>query len=154
MKKIIFAIIIILISGLLIFNRLEKQVQNSEKPGVIITNENGQKINVTTEIADTPKKHQQGLSNHQPLQENQGMLFVFNEKQIQSFWMKNMLFPLDIIWIEDNRIAKINANLAPEGETPQNIYKSDIPVNYVLEVPAGFCQKNNIKIGDKVFYNY
>jgi len=154
MKKIILAIIIILICGVIIFNRFNKQLQENNNPGVIITNDSGDKINVAVEIADTPAKHIQGLSKHSPLSENQGMLFIFNKKSVQKFWMKDMLFPLDIIWIDDNRIVKIDAKLAPEGEKPKNIYSPDIPVNYVLEVPAGFCEKNQVKTGDKVFYNY
>lgn len=82
------------------------------------------------------------------------MLFVFAEKDIKSFWMKDMNFPLDIIWLNGEKIVKISHNLPPEGRQPTNTYSSGVPVDYVLEVPAGFCDTNKIKEGNTVFYKY
>ncbi|MCX6796303.1 MAG: DUF192 domain-containing protein, partial [Candidatus Falkowbacteria bacterium] len=98
------------------------------------------------------KEWNRGLSYQKTLGENGGMLFIFPDYQVRSFWMKDMNFPLDIIWIKDDKIVKISANLAPEGNQPKNIYSSDEPVNYVLEVNAGFCGKNKIKIGEQIQY--
>ena len=111
----------------------------------------GQTIEV--EIADTPASQSRGLSNHPPLAENQGMLFVFSDRQIRSFWMKEMLFPLDIIWLDGNRIVKISTNLPPEGVTPSKIYSSDLPANYVLEVNAGWADRAGIKVGELINYH-
>jgi hypothetical protein len=108
---------------------------------------------ITVEIAGTPASQTQGLSNHAPLGENQGMLFVFPDKQVRSFWMKEMLFPLDIIWLDGNRIVKISANLPPEGMAPSKAYSSDLPVNYVLEVNAGWVNRAGIKIGEQINYH-
>ncbi|MEA3398140.1 MAG: DUF192 domain-containing protein [Patescibacteria group bacterium] len=119
--------------------------QNQPAPAVII---NGQIINV--EIADKPAEQIQGLSDRENLAENSGMLFIFENKQIRNFWMKNMHFPLDIIWISDNNIVNISQNLPPEKQSPKNNYSSKQPVNYVLEINAGMVEKYKIKIGDNV----
>lgn len=154
MKKIIISILIILIFGLLVFLRLDKTVDKSETKKVIITNQAGDDVIVNVEVADTKKSQAQGLSDRKELKNGDGMLFIFPGKEIRSFWMKNMNFGLDIIWLDGDEITKISQNLPPEGGVPQNVYESGNPVNYVLEVPAGFCEKNNIKIGNKIFYNY
>jgi len=116
-----------------------------EKPYVKIKNSI-----IKVEIADDFEEQIKGLSNRDSLDDNSGMLFVFPDKQIRRFWMKDMRFPLDIIWINDNKIVKIDKNLPPEGEKPQNIYSSEIPVNYVLEVNGGYCSKHNINVGSEV----
>jgi uncharacterized membrane protein (UPF0127 family) len=111
---------------------------------------------IKLEIADTPAKRYQGLSNRQSLCSNCGMLFVWPEVngrpevRQRIFVMRNMNFSLDIIWIKDNTIVKIDKNLAPEGAKPRHLYKSGQPVDYVLEVNGGFCEKNNIRVGDEV----
>ncbi|MFH1745132.1 MAG: DUF192 domain-containing protein [bacterium] len=139
MKKTFFLIfIIIFLSGC----GLKYSV---DEPHLIIDNK---KIKI--EIADDYVEIVNGLSGREYLEKESGMLFVFNDKQIRDFWMKNMRFPLDIIWINDNKIIDISKNLLPEGENPLNHYYSPKPVNYVLEVNGGFCEKNNIKTGDSV----
>jgi len=105
------------------------------------------------ELADTQFKQTQGYSNHQPIKDNEGMLFVFSNNTERSFWMKDMLFPLDMIWISDNKIINISRNLPPEGETPINKYYSGQPSNYVLEINGGLSDKLGLKIGDKVKIN-
>lgn len=126
-----------------------KNPEISNKPHVIINN----KI-IQIEIADEQPEQIQGLSDRESLDKNSGMLFIFNDKQIRSFWMKNMHFPLDIIWIQDNKIVNISKNLPPEGEMPENHYSSKYPVNYVLEVNAGLVDEYEIKIGDIVEFHY
>lgn len=123
---------------------------NKISPGPYITI-NGQ--TVTVEIADTEELRAKGLSGHAPLNEGQGMLFVFPDKTPRTFWMKDMRFGLDIIWIEDSTITKISSNIPPEGSEPKSLYRADAPVNFVLEVPAGWAIKHNIKAGDKINYH-
>lgn len=120
--------------------------ENSEY--VIINNE---KINI--EIADTPESRYQGLSGRKELCDNCGMLFIFPDKQIRTFVMRDMNFPLDMIWINDNKVVKINKNTIPESSNPVMRYSSDVPVNYVLEVNGGFCDKNEIKVRDGVEFD-
>jgi uncharacterized membrane protein (UPF0127 family) len=102
------------------------------------------------EVADTPAKQTQGYSNHQPIKDSEGMLFAFTDHTPKTFWMKNMLFPLDIIWIDGDRIINISPNLPPEGEKPDKKYYSGQPVSFVLEINGGLVDKYGLKIGDKI----
>lgn len=113
---------------------------------------NNKKINII-DIADDGSSSYLGLSFRESLCANCGMLFYFKEKPETTFVMRNMLFPLDIIWIDNDEIVKIDKNLPPEGETPKNFYQSGRPVNFVLEVNGGFTEANNIKVGDKINFN-
>ncbi|MCX6751552.1 MAG: DUF192 domain-containing protein, partial [Candidatus Nomurabacteria bacterium] len=94
-----------------------------------------------------PEAQEKGLSGRKSLNEDQGMLFVFYKSEIYPFWMKDMNFAIDIIWIdEDFRVVFIKKNAStqsyPETFTPnQN-------ARYVLEGSAGFSEKNNLKVGD------
>ena len=117
------------------------------------------KINNTeieVEIADTSEKRAKGLSNRDSLDQNKGMLFAFPEEAIATFWMKDVKFDLDIIWIRDSKIVKIDKNAkAPKAGTPDNklaLYKSDQPIDYVLEVNSGFVEKNKIEVGQIVSF--
>ena len=102
------------------------------------------------EIARTPAQQVQGLSGRAQLDWGQGMLFVYDGYVQPGFWMKDMNFSLDIIWIRDLAVVDISKNLPPEGETPQNHYFPSVPVNLVLEVPAGYIDDNDVKIGDRL----
>ncbi len=140
-KKIIYLIIVIFIivapSGCSLFG---------ESKNIIKINN----IKIKIEIADTPELQYQGLSGRESLCENCGMLFKFNDKQERTFVMRDMNFPIDIIWIDDNIIVGINRDLQPEGLDYENYYESSGVVNYVLEVNGGFADRNGIRVGDKV----
>lgn len=105
---------------------------------------------IRAELAQSPQEHYQGLSNRETLDPNRGMLFVFKELGHKSFVMREMNFPLDIIFISNDTITDVFSDLAPEGSQPENIYQSSQPVNLVLEVRAGYCQTQGIKPGDRV----
>jgi len=101
------------------------------------------------DLAILHEAQEMGLSGRKSLNEKQGMLFVFYKPEIRNFWMKDMLFPIDIIWIgEDLRVVYIKKNASPDS-FPE-IFTSDFPAQYVLEVSAGFSEKNNLKVGDKM----
>ena len=102
------------------------------------------------EIADTLVKQGHGLAKRNSLEENHGMLFVFLDEQIRGFWMKGMKFPLDLIWIKDNKIIGFNENIQPVWIGDPSVYYSPSPVNLVLEVSAGTVQKLGLKTGDSV----
>lgn len=109
---------------------------------------------ISVEVAKTYDEKDKGLGERSSLGKNEGMLFVFDYENIPIFWMKGMLIPLDIIWISDDTVIGIHKDIqAPEAETPYpNLpkYSPEEPVNYVLEVNAGFSDENNIKVGDSV----
>ena len=121
------------------------QVPDIKKAIVAI---NDQDIKVS--LASTPAEQYTGLSGSRSLCVTCGMLFVFPQKQIQQFVMRDMNYPLDIIWISDNKIIKIDANLPPTGSNPEVIYSSELPVNYVLEVNSGYSDKYNLEVGSSI----
>lgn len=105
---------------------------------------------VRAELADSALKRRQGLMFRKGLDKDAGMLFLFDQEARHSFWMKNMNFPLDIIWVSrDKKVVDVKTDVAPcdgacEGLIPQEA------AQYVLEVNAGFVRKNQIKIGGDV----
>lgn len=108
--------------------------------------------NLVVEIADTPAAQTQGLSDRKNLPSDHGLLFVFPDSRPQTFWMKDMLFPLDFIWINAGRIAGINENVLPPAQTGGQplIIPSLASVNWVLEVNSGFIARHHIQVGDTV----
>ncbi len=110
-------------------------------------------IAISVMVADEINEHWQGLSDRKFMGSYNGMLFVFPQKYKKTFVMRRMHFPLDIIWIADDKIVKISKKLEPEGPNPIKKYNSDKPVNFVLEVHGGFTDTFNIKVGDKVKFN-
>lgn len=112
--------------------------------------------NIKVELAITADEQQKGLSGRNNLKEDEGMLFVFKDSGNYSFWMKDMNFPIDMIWIgEDLKVIYIKKNALPESY-PESFGPeiSDKNVKYVLEVVSGFSDKNNLKIGDSVLFTY
>jgi uncharacterized membrane protein (UPF0127 family) len=106
------------------------------------------------EVVDTNPKRNKGLSGREKLTEGQGMLFVFPQSGKHSFWMKDMNFNLDMIWVSNEKIVGISKNVpAPASPTEdRNLpsYFPPEPVDQVLEVISGWSEKNQIKIGDEV----
>jgi hypothetical protein len=101
-------------------------------------------------LAQTPAEREVGLSSFGGLKSDQGMLFVFESTGRPSFWMKNMKFPIDIIWINSNQVVDITKNLPVQYDSELIRYYPNVDVDRVLEVNAGWSEKNNIKAGDKV----
>lgn len=105
---------------------------------------------VKVEVVDNGPEREQGLMFRESLAESAGMLFVFEEEQIHAFWMKNMHFPLDIIWLSaDKKVVDIYQNALPCQETCSSIIPKAAS-KFVLEVPCGYVEKNTIKAGDSV----
>ena len=108
--------------------------------------------NIKVELALTPEAQTQGLSGRSGIHDNEGMFFVFSRPGKYPFWMKDMNFQIDIIWIgEDREIIYIQKDARP-GSYPEIYGPADSAKNtkYVLEVVAGFSEKNNLQIGDQV----
>lgn len=102
------------------------------------------KINV--EVSDTANKQELGLGGRAFLPIDAGMLFIFDRPNIQSFWMKDMHFPIDILWVDSNkRVVGIVRSLSPES-FPNSVSSSQ-PVKYVLELNADASQSFGITIG-------
>ena len=104
----------------------------------------------TVEIADQDSAWEYGLMNRTHLDQNAGMLFVFPDAQPRSFWMKNTLIPLDMIFIDDkNQIVEIIRNARPCDADPCQAYSAP-PSKYVLEINAGLSKQFQFLVGDKV----
>ena len=108
---------------------------------------------VYVEIADESNERNQGLMFRENLEWDRGMFFVFDDERILSFWMKNTLIPLDMLFIDvDFRIVDIKENVPPCKDDPCPSYSSEHPAKYVLEVNSGFVLENNIKIDDTISF--
>jgi uncharacterized membrane protein (UPF0127 family) len=145
--KLIFGLIILILITSLLFKNYNKDNEQVKNNYVKIK---GREFLV--EIAQTPDKHYQGLSFRESICGDCGMLFIFPEKTERTFVMRNMLFPLDIIFIEDETVVNIYKNLEPEGSFPKFYYKSFTPVNRVLELNAGLADELNLQTGDKIIF--
>ena len=107
----------------------------------------GQTARVT--VADTESARQQGLSGRTGLAADEGILFVFPEDGEHAFWMKDMLFSIDILWLSaDGKVVYMAENVSPDTY-PQS-FRPDVPARYVLELPAGYAKEYNVIIGDVV----
>lgn len=107
------------------------------------------KSELITEIADTPSEHRQGLSGRENLEKNRAMLFVFEQTGFHGFWMKDMKFSLDIVWLNDDKeIIKIIKSLAPNSYP--KVYKPEQASRYVLEMPAGSADDLGIRVGQTI----
>jgi uncharacterized membrane protein (UPF0127 family) len=110
-------------------------------------------VQIPVTIADTPEKQEQGLSNTISLPENAGKFFVFKDIGKYGFWMKDMNYSLDIIWIDENlKIIAISKDLKPE--TYPTVFYPPSPVKYVLEVNAGFSTRNNIIVNQLLTFSH
>ena len=115
----------------------------------IVTTSTGEVIPV--EVADTLKKRSLGLGKRTSLKKGWGMLFVFEKRKPHRFWMKDMQFPLDIIWLDNHRIVHIIHNAKPANSKDQpEVITSPVPVNFVLEITAGRAAKLLLKTGQRM----
>lgn len=112
-------------------------------------------VDFVLDLAKTPQAYRQGLSNRASLEKNQGMLFIYPEKQNLSFWMKEMNFDIDLVWLLEGKIMAYIENMP---KPPENIalkdlplYTSPMPVNQVLELPAGAVQRLKLQVGQELF---
>ena len=104
---------------------------------------------ITAEVADTKSSRELGLSGRPSMKDSEGLLFVFDTPGRYGFWMKDMLFNLDLIWInQDGIVVEIERN-ASKDSYPKTFMNAS-PASYVLEVNAGVAEKQGLYIGSKV----
>ena len=111
-------------------------------------------VSVTLELARTETEREKGLGGHAPLGERDGMLFIFDQPGTHSFWMKGMIFALDMMWIDGGKVVHLERNVPPPAPgTPESAYPIYTPraaARYVLEVNAGFAGRHGIDLGTPV----
>lgn len=112
-------------------------------------------VGIGVEVVSTDETRQLGLSGRDPLSDGTGMLFAYENPGLHGIWMKDMNFPIDIIWIgaEDSRkatlrVLDVEKNVDPE--TYPTVFTPSVPSTYALEVNAGFIDANEVGIGDGV----
>lgn len=135
---------VVVVLMLVTFVVLSWQARFGEKAWVRV----GDGAPVAVEIADTPALRERGLSGRQGLASGHGMLFLFGRTDRYGFWMKDMLFPIDIIWIRDGAVVDFMTDVppVPAGVVPPSYFARE-PIDAVLEVPAGFCRERGLRIG-------
>lgn len=122
--------------------------ENKPRPVVTVVTADKSRFDVRVELAQNDEERARGLMYRRSLGVNEGMLFIFPDETVLSFWMRNTYLPLDMLFIRaDGTIAGIVENAEPETETPRTIGQ---PSRYVLEVNAGWARRNGVKAGDRV----
>lgn len=104
-------------------------------------------------LADTPASRTKGLSGKELMSEDEGMFFIFDSPGDYGFWMKGMLFPIDIVWIRGDKVVSFSENVSPEpGKSIFGLttYHPSEPVDRVLELNAGMVAKYGLKVGDMI----
>ena len=120
-------------------------------PEAVIHKQDGGELVVRIEVADDREETMRGLMYRTELAPDAGMLFLFDGEQERAFWMKNTPLPLDIIYIaKDGRIVSIAEHTTPFSTAA---IPSRAPAQSVLEVNAGYAERNGVRVGDRVTYS-
>jgi len=143
----IFTIVIVIFAAFFLLTKKPQQ-KNTD---ILI---NGKKLQV--ELMQTEEEKTKGLSDRKNLCSNCGLLFVYNQEGFYSFWMRKMYFDIDILWINKDRVVDITYDAkkpeVDEFESPRTIYQNKVPADKVLEVNAGWVEKNGIKVGETIVF--
>lgn len=111
-------------------------------------------VGLVADIAETGEQRSKGLAIKDSLNETEGMLFVFSELRQYVFWMKDMKFPIDIIWLDSNKtVVHVEHSLDPCGPVSCQTYRPGADSLYVLETVAGFADKYGVIEGTKVKFD-
>lgn len=147
LRYITIGVLIILVAGIMLWPR---DVQSA--PTIVFATQFGG-VKFALEVADTPEEQEQGLMNRDSITEDQGMLFIFPREQIVSFWMKNTLIPLDMIFMdEDLQIVYIAQNAIPctsKDDRQCPLYSAPVPFKYVLEIKGNLSKEKQIQAGSR-----
>ncbi len=161
MKTIHKSSVILIVVALLLFSCKEESKKTIATQSIDFTHEGDLSIFLNSsdtlktkfniEFAETDYETQTGLMYRKGMDSNQGMLFIFPDERVHSFYMKNTEFPLDIIYIkEDLRIASFQENAQPLNESGLT---SQVPIKYVLEINGGLAQELGLSIGDSISFS-
>ncbi len=105
---------------------------------------------ILVEVVKTQEQRQKGLQNRSRLKKNRGMLFIFKEEGFHAFWMKDTYIPLDIAFIDRNKVIIDIQQMIPLDTRIR--YEPAKKARYALEVNAGWMEENNIQVNEKVFF--
>jgi uncharacterized membrane protein (UPF0127 family) len=154
--------VIVLVGAFLLFYRpMTTEPTPTANPGLATTTLTVGNTTITVEVADTDAEREQGLSDRTSLAPGHGMLFVFQQDGDYGFWMKDMSFPLDMLFISETQtpnvgaVVSVAANASPDSynaadPNASQVFSPPLAVKYVLEVPAGFAAEHGIATGTVV----
>ena len=154
-NKIIVIVVILAVLTAIYFLFIKKKSNEPEwvKEGEVtfLNKDTHQRISgINVEVASAPAERSQGLMYRTQMDENKGMLFIFDSMEMKSFWMKNTIIPLDIIFIDNKGV--INTILKNTTPFSEKSLPSKLPSQFVVEVNGGYCGKYGIKEGDLIEY--
>lgn len=145
----IIAVILLLSGGIISINTQESVASTSQITAVDFTNKYGQIEQLNVEVADNPQAWEQGLMLRSSMSANNGMLFVFDVIEGRTFWMKDTLIPLDIIFFDqDLKVVNLYSNTKPDQTS--ELYPSQTPIKYALETNAGWATTVGLQKGDQI----
>ncbi|MFC1711343.1 DUF192 domain-containing protein [Patescibacteria group bacterium] len=152
-KKYLILLIVFLIGilSIIAFKALSTKEQLQQSKNMLQVG----KCKFNIETAKTAEEKKQGLSGRQSLDQYTGIMFYYDQPKIYSFWMKDMNFPLDFVWINENTIVDLSENIPPPTNS-NNIPRASSrkPVNKVLEINAGMIKNCEINIGSEIEKTY
>lgn len=136
--------IIFILGSIFLFLKQETRVEKSIRSVKIGT------ASILVEVADTFESRKRGLSGREKLPDGTGMLFIFENPGFHGFWMKEMHFAIDIIWVNsENRVVGVEKEVSPT--TFPEIFYPNEAIKYVLEVPAGFSETHGLDTGIEMY---
>lgn len=140
-------------TGQLITQTATDSAQTQKKESTQVTIKD---LTIQAKIADEPKEQQEGVGKYSSLPLGEGMLFAFDKTAPHTFWMKDVEFAIDIIWIDEaKKIVDIAPNVPPEpGKDDKELtrYKPKNDAKYVLEINAGVSSLHSLQVGDQVAF--
>lgn len=127
-------------------------VAGGKKLEASFENQEGERVDVKLEVANSSSERKKGLMNRPYLPAKQGMIFVFRSNGQKSFWMKNTYVPLDMIFLSEDLTIKNIEQAEPQPFAPESqlrSYKSEGDAMYVIEMRKGFAARHDLEKGDK-----
>jgi uncharacterized protein len=112
------------------------------------------RVTIDLEVAKTAQQQEMGLMYRSSLAKNRGMLFEFKELRYSRFWMKNTIIPLDIIFLNNDKIEAIFANVPPCTKDPCPSYGPSTKINRVIELAGGRAKELGLNAGDRININF
>ncbi len=155
MYKIVFGILAVLLLGAASFVYMSQKPENISTLKVASVRIGSEVVSV--EVADTDEARSVGLSGRASLKDGSGMLFVFEQEGFSGIWMKDMLFSIDIVFIDaGGRVLSVEENVSPSTylQTPPAVFSPPTPAKYVLELPQLYARAHGIVTGTKVMVQY
>jgi uncharacterized protein len=141
-----FLLFLVVIAGC----TLNENTEEYSTATIIITNSDLEEFVFTVEVPLSSEGFAQGLMNRERMDSDKGMLFAYENMQPLTFWMKNTLLPLDMLFIDEKFVIRTIHHAVPCVEEPCALYESGVSVQYVLEINGNITKENNINIGDSV----